>query len=649
MTTRSNLNATTTLWVAIWFVAAVCMWNGTPGLGWLDAGDFATAGFSLGVPHPTGFPLLTQLTNLAGLLPVGSLGGRSAWLSGAATAAAIGLLVVALCRDRASRPFAFVVAVAALHGIATLSLNARTTEVYGLSLLLGAALVWMLAQGDARRDTPDLRISLLLGLLLGLGFAHHALFRLWAPAVVLLHLRQLPASRRWRALSLGALGAFVGGLTNLYLVAAALRGGPHNWGDPSTLAALARVLAGSEIREAFTGEMGSLAHASEHLLEAVRQLGGVAPIVAATLMVMVGQLRWRRGGEQTPAALAAAGWMIAIEVIYAVFLNPMGLRDLQNLQWTALLLPLLGIAWLARAEVPDGAKRWLLPVSTIALALLLRTPSDARAEGVADDWISEDLGAMALVTAPAEAVLLPASDSLIASTLFLKVAGDARPDLYLLGRSQASREASLRYIDAHQPFSLLGEPPERGDLADLRPRFGRLLTRATEAGHVVFWERLTRDTDLPAATVLIDCWPLAVAGATGRCPEERRIGNGRLDAHWGEAGRSNAGAALPPYRGWLAEQHGARGSDAARSGDWPNALPAFAGAATLEPSSSRFSNLAVALANLGRTDEAFSALDAAWPLYPRSAKLCGNAAAFPNANPEVRARWTVRCPAQPSE
>ena len=88
MTTRSNLTATTTLWVAIWFVAAVCVWNSTPGLGWLDAGDFATAGFSLGVPHPTGFPLLTQLTNLTGLLPAGSLGGRSAWLSGAATAAA---------------------------------------------------------------------------------------------------------------------------------------------------------------------------------------------------------------------------------------------------------------------------------------------------------------------------------------------------------------------------------------------------------------------------------------------------------------------------------------------------------------------------------------------------------------------------------
>ena len=649
MTTRSNHNATTTLWVASWIVAAVCVWNGSPGLGWLDAGDFASAGFSLGVPHPTGFPLLTQLTNLAGLLPAGSLGGRSAWLSGAATAAAIGLLVAALFRARASKALGFVVAVAALHGIATLSIHARTTEVYGLSLLLGAALVWMLAQADARRDAPDLRLSLLLGLLLGLGFAHHAIFRLWAPAVVLLHLRQLPAPRRTRALALGALGAFIGGLTNLYLVAAALRGGPHNWGDPSTLPSLLRVLAGTEIREAFTGEMGSLTHASEHLLEAVRQLGGFAPIIAAGLLVLFGMVRWRRGGEQVPAALTAVATMIAIEVVYAIFLNPMGLRDLQNLQWTALLLPLLGLAWLERAEVPDSGKRWLLPAAALALALLLRAPTDARAVGFANDWSAEDLAAMALAAAPPEAVVLPASDSLIAGTLFLQVAGDARPDLYLLGRSQASREASLRYLDARQPFSLLGEPPESGDLADLRPRFGRLLTRATEAGHAVLWERLTRDTDLPAATALTDCWPLAIATPGGSCPDERRHVDGALDLRFGQAARAASGASLAPYRGWLAEQHGARGSDAARAGDWTGALPAFAGAATLETSSSRLSNLAVALANLGRTDEAFAALEAGWRLYPQSTKLCGNAAAFPTTNPEVRARWAERCPAQPSE
>lgn len=649
MTTRSNHIATATLWVASWTVAAACVWSSTPGLGWLDAGDFATAGFSFGVPHPTGFPLLTQLTNLAGLLPAGSLGGRSAWLSGAATAAAIGLLVASLFRAPAAKALGFVVAVAALHGIATLSIHARTTEVYGLSLLLGAALVSIVAQADARRDAPDLRLSLLLGLLLGLGFAHHAIFRLWAPVVVLLHLRQLPAPRRARALGLGTLGAIVGGLTNLYLVAAALRGGAHNWGDPSTPPALMRVLAGTEIREAFTGEMGSVADLPEHLLEAVRQLGGGLPIGAAGLMLLFGMMRWRRGNERAPAALVAAGGMIALEVLYALFLNPMGLRDLQNLQWTALLLPLLGLASLERAHLPDGARRWLLPASATALALLLRAPTDARARGLADDWSSEDLGAVALATAPPEAVVLPASDSLIAITLFLQVAGDARPDLYLIGRSQASREASLRYLDARQPFSLLGEPSESGDLSDLRPRFGRLLTRATEAGHAVLWERLTRDTDLPAATALTDCWPLANVGAPGSCPATRRVENGRLDVAFGEAAMATSGAVLPPYRNWLAEQQGARGSDQARAGNWSGALPSFAAASTLAPSSSRLSNLAVALANLGRSDEAFAALEAAWPLYPQSTKLCGNAAAFPTANPEARVLWAERCPAQPSE
>jgi hypothetical protein len=409
------------------------------------------------------------------------------------------------------------------------------------------------------------------------------------------------------------------------------------------------VLGGTEIREAFTGEMGSFAHASEHLLEAVRQLGGVAPLLACCLMVLFGLLRWRTGGEGAPAALTAVATMIAIEVVYAIFLNPMGLRDLQNLQWTALLLPLLGIASLERAAGPVPAKRWLLPSAAVALAVMLRAPSDARAVGLAEDWSSEDLPFSALATAPSEALLLPASDSLIAGTLFLQVVGDARPDLYLLGRSQASREATLRYLDARQPFTLLGGAPESGDLADLRPRFDRMLARAAASGHPVLWERLTRDTDLPSATVLTDCWPLAIATPGGSCPVERRISTASLDVAFGQAARATSGAALPAYRSWLAEQQGARGSDAGRAGDWRSALPAFAGAATLEPSSSRLSNLAVALANLGRSDEAFAALEAAWPLYPQSTKLCSNAASFPNTNPEIRARWAARCPAQTAE
>jgi hypothetical protein len=211
------------------------------------------------------------------------------------------------------------------------------------------------------------------------------------------------------------------------------------------------------------------------------------------------------------------------------------------------------------------------------------------------------------------------------------------------------RLPGVKNLVVRQWIQFVSWDPESGDLADLRPRFERLLARATASGHTVLWERLTRDTDLPAATALTDCWPLAIATPGGSCPEKRRISSGLLDVAFGQAARATSGAALPPYRSWLAEQHGALGSDAARAGDGPSALPAFAGAATLEPSSSRFSNLAVALAHLRRTDEAFSALEAAWPLYPRSAKLCGNATAFPTTNPEVRASWAERCPAQPSE
>lgn len=646
MTTRSIHTATTPLWVASWVIAACCVWNSTPGLGWLDAGDFATAATSLGVPHPTGFPVLTQLLNLFGLLPAGSVGGRTAWLSGAATGAAVGLLISALFRARIAKvvPLAIIVAAAAVNGFATLNIHARTTEVYALSLLLGAATLRLVAAADDRQTAPDLRLTALLGVALGLGFAHHALFRLWAPAVVVVHLSQLPRESRARAFGIGALAAAVAGLANLYLVAAALRGGMHNWGDPSTLTGLLRVLAGSEIREAFSAEMGTTAGLAAHLGEAARQLGGYPLFLGASFTVHIGWLRSQDERAAPVAALHLALLMVLVEVAYALLLNPMGLRDLQNLQWTALLLPLLALAWLARGWNDGAMPRWILPALTVAFVATRWSPTDDRADGMGGDWMSQDLGLIALDTAPAEAVLLPASDTLIASTLFVRAVGDARPDSYLIGRSQLSRGDSFAYIDARQPFSLAGPQHAPGDVADLRPRIAAMMQVASASNHPVLWERLTRDPDLPPAATLADCWPLAFAAPGMRCSEMRTLSESpTMDVGYAYAARVAAGAQLAPYRAWLAEQHGARGSDAARGGDWRRALLSFGAAATLSPSSSRLSNLAVALANIGRTTEAFQALDAAWPLYPRSTKLCGNATSFPDATQAVKDLWAARC------
>ena len=60
-------------------VYAVC--TGT-GAYWIDSGELAAAGASLGVAHPPGHPLYAVLTYVASLIPLGPMGFRIALLSG---------------------------------------------------------------------------------------------------------------------------------------------------------------------------------------------------------------------------------------------------------------------------------------------------------------------------------------------------------------------------------------------------------------------------------------------------------------------------------------------------------------------------------------------------------------------------------------
>ena len=647
VTTRTKDIGVAVLAVAGWIIAAVCVWKSTPGIGWLDAGDFATAGFSLGVPHPTGFPLLTQLTHLAGLVQLGPWANRSVWLSAVSTGAAVAMVVAILFPERQRLP-ALLLAAAAVAGLPTLSIHARTTEVYALNLFLGASLLAILHWAARREAEPDLRHSMLLGIVLGVGLSHHALFRIWALPVVAVHLGQQSRGTRLRACLLGALGTMLGGLTNLYLPAAAGRGGMHNWGDPSTLHGFYRTLAGSEIREAFAGEMGRLSHLSDHVAAATAQLGGAIACLLIAGLVVLGLLQATRAKETMPPEIRAAAWMVGVEVAYGLLLNPMGLRDLQNLQWTALVAPLLALSMVARIRLSGRTSSVVLWSTAIALATLLSTTDDARAAGLGEDWASEDLAVISLGVAPAEAAVFPASDSLIAATLFVREAGDARPDLYLLGRSQASRGETLRYLDARQPYPLVAETGALEDLADLRPRFERLLGAAVPS-HAVRWERQTRDADLPQGPRLMACWPLAAIGGEGCGAAGLTVADGQLDAGFGLYARRRAGADGTGYRNWLAEWHGAQGTQAASVGDWQRALPSFAGAAMLWESSSRFSNLAVALENLGRHDEALAALEHAWESYPRSAAVCRNARSLPDMPADRQVTWRLRCPDQPRE
>lgn len=225
-----------------------------------DGGDLLAAAVSRGVPHPSGYPLYTMF--LQGWLIAGRifaadasparLGNLLSAMLASATVA-VTVLVAARLLGGGRRIWWLAASVGLLWAVSPLVWSqALITEVYALHALLAvllaaAILVWP--------DRP-----LLIGVLIGLGLAHHLTFLLLLPAAFFLlwrvHGREL-YSRRWAsALGVGLLLAAA-----FYLripITAPARNGPPpvNWGYADNLQGFWWLVSGAAYR-AYLGDVAS--------------------------------------------------------------------------------------------------------------------------------------------------------------------------------------------------------------------------------------------------------------------------------------------------------------------------------------------------------------------------------------------------------
>ncbi|MFN8503630.1 protein O-mannosyl-transferase family [Kouleothrix sp.] len=199
--------------------AALLLYAATllPGLGSRDTAELQWVVPTLGLAHPTGYPLYTLLGWLWCQLP---LGGTPAWrlnLFSAAAAAAALAVVYALARALGQRAPAAAIAALALGVSRAFWSQATVAEVYALAALLQALLLLALLRWR------DGRWPLWLAcLLLGLGLAHHRSIILMLPGALLFVLmsRRAGGARpavASRDLVLGLGGLLAGGMLYLYV------------------------------------------------------------------------------------------------------------------------------------------------------------------------------------------------------------------------------------------------------------------------------------------------------------------------------------------------------------------------------------------------------------------------------------------------
>lgn len=153
-----------------------------------DSAELVTAAYTLGIPHPTGYPIYVWLGKIFALVPVGSVALRVNVMSMVFAAGALYLtfLIVAgeVEKTWGSRPLAYIgglTAVALLGHAQPFWERAQVAEVYSLSAFMMALFVFIFFRW---LDTKQERLLLAASLFYGLGIGAHMSNGLLLPALL---------------------------------------------------------------------------------------------------------------------------------------------------------------------------------------------------------------------------------------------------------------------------------------------------------------------------------------------------------------------------------------------------------------------------------------------------------------------------------
>jgi len=410
-----------------------------------DAGELGMASFYLGVAHPTGFPFFLLVSKGLSLLPFGSVFFRQNSLSFVSMALCIGIATL-LARRWCTNPkvlwlflplFALSSALVWSQGCAT--------EVYAISCL------WLLMNVAVFQEAylyDSLRLFVLGFFLLGLGFSLHITAPFEASVFAIpLFFRFLKRSKslRLRALLLALFAVLFGLLSTTYMLVLASKDMPVAFWHVSNLDDFFKHIFAQRIFTSFQHEIGVPSWL--HLVQRARDFLSLVkdPLLLFVVFFLAGLVAIFKRDRWVATAFAMT---IIADILFAIVINPMGIRENQtNLAFSIFLAILCGVGVEELAGLFQSKKArtlffglsGMLLVSRISLAGMFFSDESPRP-------IAEDL----LMSVPSGAVVFTSSDDLSASLGALQGVEGQRPDVFsfVLGFVQ-DREYLGRQIAWH--------------------------------------------------------------------------------------------------------------------------------------------------------------------------------------------------------
>jgi len=394
-----------------------------------DSGELVAAAHTLGIPHPSGYPLYVLLGKLWTLaLPIGSIAYRMSLFSAAAAALTVALVYGLLRTARSSRPAALLAALT-LGASESFWAEANVQRVYALNTLFLVATLLVLLRW---RESRSSRLLMLAFFLAGLGAANHTFMAIATlalaafVAVELLRDDAPPASRTTRGLAAVARAtvAFaIGLLPYLYLPLRSRADPALDWGDPETARALFEVLARREFWERAWIET------PRDLLPIVGDWLASIPneiTFAGAILAVVGLF-----SRTLPSALR-----VALVILLAVNVGAMALHGSRSdlFIWHRYYIPSYVVSAILAGAGLDALTRraprhfaWLVLVIPLLLIANNRSQLDRSRYRVADDFARAVLESL-----PPGAHLAATDDNVLFALIYLHLVEGLRPDIHLV-------------------------------------------------------------------------------------------------------------------------------------------------------------------------------------------------------------------------
>ncbi|OYD14856.1 hypothetical protein CH330_07375 [candidate division WOR-3 bacterium JGI_Cruoil_03_51_56] len=382
-----------------------------------DSAELTLAALKLGIAHPPGYPLFTWLGRIATFIPLSEPAFATNLLTALIGAAAISFLYLAARISPISRIGSIVTSLC-FGFSATFWQNATSHEVYTLTMLFLALLIFFCIQSGSGRP----KMAIAAAFVLGLATSHQPTALFWLPGLALLSFSR--QRKPGLNLILPCILLFLLGFSaSLGTLIRATARPEINWGNPVNLSGFFRHITGAQYNSLSFGV--SKATARTHLfgfpLLCVSELGIPSVLLSLTGIATL----FRRNRSSLIGFL-----LILATALFGICYNVPDYKP-------HLLASFMAVAFLAGAGtdfiINKSRKYWKLT----ALFLIILGPgftilNNLRLNLENRTTIVHDLGINLLASLPAHAAFIYGSDVTGNAVQFLQANENTKPDVFLI-------------------------------------------------------------------------------------------------------------------------------------------------------------------------------------------------------------------------